>query len=275
MSGNRWFRTTIVAASAALLLALPVHAAGAAAVPTPAPPSTSAAPNAPVMASDTAECAQPANQRDGAWVCADSDSTTPAKSAGARPSAVAAFLSSYCETGHGCWYTDTSTQSEFLLSDFAYGVTINGKSTTVGHVSGDLVWATSGGLPGNTALAHGDLTFYTASATHLLLTGQLLNAAKGAIGSVIRNCTAVSLGTGAASTRINFPTNACLEGGTHNIDHTMSTSFSWSVAQFPSVQWIIGVKSVVAHSLNPSAGVYRFQIASNLAADHFYYLAVD
>lgn len=227
------------------------------------------------------QCSVPLGRRTGGWACPTSGGresrvreATPAESQQApldqRPSSggsasasASPSLSSYCIAGAGCWYYHDGTNAEMLISGVQWGY---GK-TVLGLQKGDLKWAVSGGSAANTALQRGDYTFGRA-VQDVKLGGALSNAAKGKQGSTIHDCPVRSLGNVASVGRLIIPTNACLLSDKKAYDHTMVSTITWTAAGYPG-RWFTTVCSIVAHSGNPSGGIYRFRTPDNLCGGPF------
>jgi hypothetical protein len=171
--------------------------------------------------------------------------------ANAGTSAVPATAGGFCNVS-GCYYKYDDFHSDFQSSNGFFGVA----GQTLGTVSFYVDWQITGA-----STVSRPVRWSTTSATvGVLWSGDLINAAKGVVGTQVPGAFApYVLGSAAPSVQYTWNPNGYKSYDNTMYDHSQVHEFTWSVAGYPG-SWYVYVKSISAHTSALGTGaIYRFR----------------
>jgi hypothetical protein len=203
-------------------------------------------------ASGADQCGKTLAQRTGAWACP----VTATTSSMTTPRAI----TGWCHANAGCWQrtSDFEAQETSSLAVWGWGSTRLGEERHFIHIY----------LQGSQAWSNDVQYFNTRATNNVMVTGDLTNAAPGAVGQQVPGKWSVyNAGDVPGYTWRNvFVPNGYKSYDNHNWDHSQVHQFSWRMNGYPGYWWT-SVKSISAHTTqrNVTGAIYRFRCCTEAA----------
>jgi hypothetical protein len=261
---RRSLRTLLVATVAtATVFGLPASAQSATTRPVNQGPVRAdyLGPNTPQQqaASGADQCGTALSHRQGAWACPVSTTTTATKLSGSAL-ATASAVTGWCHANAGCWQrtSDFEAQETSSLAVWGWNTTQLGEERHFIHIY----------LRGSQSWTNDIEYFNTHAASSVIVSGQLLNAAPGAVGQAVSGTfSTFSAGAVPAYTWRNvFTPNGYKSYNNTMWDHSQAHEFTWKVSGYPGYWWT-SVKSISSHTTtrNVTGAIYRFRCCTEAA----------
>lgn len=197
-----------------------------------------------------AECGKQISARQGNWACFE----TAGKVASAAPpgASAAAAATSYCNNG-GCYQRYDDFHADYQSTQLTWGYGSQPLGIESHYVNIQLTGASSQAKA---------VTYRNSTATsNVFFTGDLINAAPGAVGSSVSGAFSLySAGSVAANTSKSWSPNGYKIYDNTQFDHSLVNQFSWEKTGYQGY-WYVYVKSISAHTdvRNSTSALYRFR----------------